>query len=163
MRRCTESACFRPQAINWTNPAVVPLAINCNTIWIEITIFSLTKMRLKICIQICWNSIEIDSKRSKRLQVGKDCDETYLNCWKRREEVSAMCSGGNAIRNITKKKQRSRCMLHTISQTRFSNVFSWIKMYELRLIFHCSLFTSLELTIWQHWFRYWLGAGQAII
>ena len=38
-----------------------------------------------------------------------------------------------------------------ISQT-FSNVFSWMKMYELRLIFHWSLYLRVKL-IFQHWCR----------
>ena len=47
------------------------------------------------------------------------------------------------------------------SQTMFSNAFSWMKMYEFRLKFHWSLFLRFQLTIFQHWFRYWLGADQA--
>ena len=48
-----------------------------------------------------------------------------------------------------------------ISQTAFSNAFSWMKMYEFRLKFHWSLFLRVELTIFQHWFRQWLGAVEA--
>ena len=36
--------------------------------------------------------------------------------------------------------------------------FSWMKMYEFRLEFHWGLFL---LTIFQHWFRKWLGTDQA--
>ena len=46
-------------------------------------------------------------------------------------------------------------------QTTFSKAFSWMKMYKLRSRFHWSLFSSVELTIFQHWFRWWLGTGQA--
>ena len=45
-----------------------------------------------------------------------------------------------------------------VPQTMFSNAFSWMKMYEFRLKFHLSLFLRFQLTIFQHWFRYWLGA-----
>ena len=48
-----------------------------------------------------------------------------------------------------------------VSQTTLSNAFSWMKMVEFRLRFHCSLFLSVQLTIIQHWFRHWLGTGQA--
>ena len=48
-----------------------------------------------------------------------------------------------------------------ISQTTFSNAFSWMKMYEFRLRFHWSFFLRLELTIFQHWFKYWLRTDQA--
>ena len=49
----------------------------------------------------------------------------------------------------------------TVSQTTLSNAFSWMKMLEFRLRFHWSLFLRVQLTIIQHWFRKWLGAGQA--
>ena len=46
-------------------------------------------------------------------------------------------------------------------QTTFSNAFSWMKMFKFRLRFHWSLFPRVQLAIFQHWFRYWLGAEQA--
>ena len=33
-------------------------------------------------------------------------------------------------------------------------------MYEFRLRFHWNLFPRVQLTIFHHWFRQWLGAGQ---
>ena len=38
---------------------------------------------------------------------------------------------------------------------------SGIKMYKFRLIFHLSLCPMVQLPIFQHWFRWWLGAVQA--
>ena len=38
---------------------------------------------------------------------------------------------------------------------------SSMKMFQFRLTFHWSLFLRVQLTIFQHWFRWWLGAGQA--
>ena len=49
----------------------------------------------------------------------------------------------------------------TIFQTTFSNGFLRTKMHEFRLTSHWSLFLGVQLTICQHWFRWWLGAGQA--
>ena len=43
--------------------------------------------------------------------------------------------------------------IETISQTTFSNAFSWMKMYWFRLTFHRNLFPRVQLTIFQHWFR----------
>ena len=43
--------------------------------------------------------------------------------------------------------------MDAISQTTLSNAFSWMKMCELRLKFHWSLFARVQLTIFQHWFR----------
>ena len=40
-----------------------------------------------------------------------------------------------------------------VSQTTLPNAFSWIKMLELWLRFHWSLFLRIQLTIIQHWFR----------
>ena len=51
--------------------------------------------------------------------------------------------------------------MDAISQTPFSNAFSWMKMLEYRLKFQWNLFLRVQLTIFQHWFRLWLGAGQA--
>ena len=47
--------------------------------------------------------------------------------------------------------------MDAISQTTFSNAFSWMKMFEFRL----KLFPRVQLTIFHHWFRSWLGAVQA--
>ena len=54
-----------------------------------------------------------------------------------------------------------RDKMAAVSQTMFSNTFSLMKIYEFRLKFHWSLFLRFQLTIFQHWFRYWLGAVQA--
>ena len=51
--------------------------------------------------------------------------------------------------------------MDAISQTTFSYAFSWMKMFEYRLKFHWSLFLRVQLTISQHWFRWWLGSDQA--
>ena len=51
--------------------------------------------------------------------------------------------------------------MDAILQMIFSSAFSWIKMFEFWLKFHWSLFLRVQLTLFQHWFRQWLGAGQA--
>ena len=48
-----------------------------------------------------------------------------------------------------------------IFQTTFSNGFSWMKMYWFWFKFHWNLFQRVKLTIFQHWFRKWLGTDQA--
>ena len=47
-----------------------------------------------------------------------------------------------------------------INQKTFSNAISLMKMYDFLLRFHWSLFLRVQLTIFQHWFRQWLGASQ---
>ena len=54
-----------------------------------------------------------------------------------------------------------RDKMAAIFQTTFPNAFSWMKMFKFRLRFHWSLFPRVQLTVFQHWFRKWLGAGQA--
>ena len=43
----------------------------------------------------------------------------------------------------------------------FKRIFFSMKMFEFRLKFHLSLLLKVQLTIFQHWFRSWLGAVQA--
>ena len=50
-----------------------------------------------------------------------------------------------------------RDKMDAISQTTFSNAFSWMKMYQFRSKFHWSLFLRVQLTIFHH------GRRQAII
>ena len=47
-----------------------------------------------------------------------------------------------------------------ISQTTLSAALSWMRMLEFLLKFNWSLFLSIQLTIFSHWFRLWLGADQ---
>ena len=55
--------------------------------------------------------------------------------------------------------------MDAIWRTTFSNAFSRMKIFEFRLTFHWGLFPRVQLTILQHWFRYWLAPArrQAII
>ena len=43
--------------------------------------------------------------------------------------------------------------ISAISQTTFSNAFSWTKSFVFWSEFHWSLFLRVQLTIFQHWFR----------
>ena len=70
--------------------------------------------------------------------------------------------GAEAIwKSITPINTLRPRQMDAISQTTFSNAFSWMKMFEFRLKAHWSLFPRVQLTIFQQWFRQWLGAGQA--
>ena len=51
--------------------------------------------------------------------------------------------------------------MDAISQTTFSSICFLMKMFGFRLKFHWSLFLRTQLTIIQHWFRWWLGADKA--
>ena len=45
--------------------------------------------------------------------------------------------------------------------TTFSRAFSSMKIVVFWLNFHWNMFARIQLTIIQHWFRWWLGADQA--
>ena len=51
--------------------------------------------------------------------------------------------------------------MDTILQKTFSNAISWMKTYGFHLQFHWILLPRVQLTIFQHWFREWIGAVQA--
>ena len=54
-----------------------------------------------------------------------------------------------------------RRQMAAIFQTTFANAFYWKKMYNFRLRFHWKLFPEVQLLTFEHWFSWWLGAGQA--
>ena len=64
----------------------------------------------------------------------------------------AWCQHGNHRVTSLINTLRSRQM-DAISQTTSSSAFSWMKIFEFRLKCHWSLFLSIQLTIFQHWFR----------
>ena len=70
------------------------------------------------------------------------------------------CRGG-WMKNRLALTHWGRDKMDVISQTTFSSAFCRTKMFELRWNFHWNLFLWVQLTIFQHWFRQWLGADQA--
>ena len=122
-------------------------------------------------IALRWIPLDLTDDKSTLVQVMAWCHQAtshYLSqCWPR-----SMSPNG-----VTRPQWVNGCMLSyhsglfhwhwdrdkmaTISQTTLSNAFSWMKMLEFQLKFHWSLFLRVQLTIFQHWFRQWLGAIQA--
>ena len=74
-------------------------------------------------------------------------------------QSNMQCSGKHCLYDDLIHWGRDK--MAAISQTMFSNAFCWMIMYEFHLKFHWSLFLRFQLTIFQHWFRYWLGDVQA--
>ena len=74
------------------------------------------------------------------------------------EELALTCRNQVISDSLT---HWGREKMDAISQATFWSAFSWMKMFEFRLKFHWSLFLRVQLTIFQHWFRQWLGAVQA--
>ena len=59
--------------------------------------------------------------------------------------------------SVLSLRRWGRDKMASISQTTFSRAFSWVKMIDFWLKFHWSLFLRVWSTIFQHWFRQWLG------
>ena len=47
-----------------------------------------------------------------------------------------------------------------ILQTAFSNAFSWIEIVSFWSIFHWILFLTVELILYHHWFRLYIGTDK---
>ena len=140
----------RRQAIIWTNAGILligPYGTNFSEILIEILTFSFTKMGLKVS-PAKWRPFCLGLNVLSNIPLL----ESAVTQFTRRLYAS---SGLNDLTHWGRYK------MDAISQTAFSSAFSWMKMHEFRLRFHWSFFLRFELTIFQHWFRQWLGAGQA--
>ena len=74
--------------------------------------------------------------------------------------VDSTCITFRVTLNEIKLTHWGRDKMAAIFQKTFSNGFSWMKIYEFWLTFHWSLFLGVQLTIFQHWFRLWLGTDQ---
>ena len=67
--------------------------------------------------------------------------------------LSIFQDGAGVWRKINDLTHWSRDKMTAISQTTFSYVFSWMKMYEFSPRSHWSVLLKFELIIFQHWFR----------
>ena len=81
-----------------------------------------------------------------------------LRCHHAHYDITVMTSTHWSLEQITtwacfNLTHWGRDKMAAVSQTMFSNAFSWMKIYEFWLIFHWSLFLRVQLTIFQHWFR----------
>ena len=88
------------------------------------------------------------------------CIINAANCKARLVQSSGNVNSTNTLHHFY--FQYVPCLLHTrqsslydysILQTTFSNVFSWMKMWEFRLLSHRSLFQRIQFTIFHHWLR----------
>ena len=85
---------------------------------------------------------------------------TYTICWPnnviQNDGRDLQKSPGISSVSTLGPRQNSRHFAKT-----FSNAFSWMKIFEFRLKVHWILFLMVQLTIFQLWFRKWLGAHHA--
>ena len=73
--------------------------------------------------------------------------------------ITGLCDGVLPFMSFTHIETETKWP--PFSRRHFQMHFSWMKMYEFRLKFHRSLVLGVQLTIFQHWFRWWLGTDQA--
>ena len=94
---------------------------------------------------------------------GKHLGPFSISAWTRSEALQSFLIDCGFLPWIKDwlNSLRLREKMAAISQAISSNAFSWMKIYEFRLWIHRSLSLRFELTIFQHCFRKWLGAGQA--
>ena len=118
----------RHQAIIWTNAGILlirPSGTKFSEVLIEIDVFSFKKMHLKM-----------SSAKCRPFCLG-------LNVL---SVVYGVCVLGY-LKLIPLDK------MDAISQTIFSDAFSWMKSFVFRLKFHWSLCLGDLLTMTHHWFR----------
>ena len=91
--------------------------------------------------------------RAVVLRIGRNCPRTrrdYPRTGRSRNKLRMFCSWDRTGFFLT---HWGRDKIAAIFQTRVSNAFSSMKMFEFRLKFHWSLFLRVQSTISQHWFR----------
>ena len=87
------------------------------------------------------------------------CGNKSLPYWMLMKFCEAICF--NRYQQFCSLTYWGRDKMAAISQTAFSNTFSWMKICGFRLLFHWVLFLSVKKSISHHWFRKWLGANKA--
>ena len=104
------------------------------------------QLRNKFC-EILINVKRHSFTEMQRVMLSASCQQMSL--------ILSLKLNDNALTHWGRDKMAD------IFQTTVSNAFSWMKMFKFRLRFQWSLFPRVQLTIFQHWVRWWLGAGQA--
>ena len=124
----------RRHAIIWSHSGMLsigPLGTNFSEILIEVYTLS-QKCIWKCCLEICGHFVSPSMFKNKPVAWITEKNQCYNPC------------------QLT---HRGRDKMDAISQTTFSNAFSWMKMHEFGLRFHRGLFLRFNLTIGQQWFR----------
>ena len=78
-----------------------------------------------------------------------------------REEIYMSLSLAFCGPSTLELTHRGREKVAAISETIFSNAFSWNCEMKMKIQFHWTLFSMVQLTINQCWFSSWLGTDQA--
>ena len=108
--------------------------------------FALLHNATSITLIIYWNVLFVRPPYIRDLTVYREFKATLTTCLGC-HNLSRQQRGLLAFNSLRPRQ------IHAISQTTFSNAFSWMKMNEFRLGYHWSSFLSFESTIFHNWFR----------
>ena len=113
----------------------------------------------------CWHGLTLIPEWISNYIPYKMCNEMSYSIqlqWFYRSEYPSMFVNTHCCTKRAKYAYPDvQCDILCLHIEAFSNGFSWTNLYEFWLKFHWSLFLGIHITIFQHWFRWWLA--QAII
>ena len=105
--------------------------------------------------------IRISLKFVPKVRIDNKSALVQLMVWRLKQYWSSslthICGTSGRWVNTLRPRQNGS----PFSRRHFKIAFSWMKIYELHLRFHWSLFLGVWLRIFQHWFKLWLGTVQA--
>ena len=113
-----------------------------------------------------WNVIQISQwvKFTKHLHAMWCCWQLWCYPYCAQDTLQPLISGMGVTKVLFPNFLINSSPLDkmaTILAGNISIAFSWMKMIQFWFNFHCTMFPGVQLTISQHWLRYWLGAKQA--
>ena len=116
-------------------PSQWEMTLHCNVVSHWLGAYTTWSLLLIICIWI-YIILCVDHNKIR-------CSQYHIMCY------HACCL--SAIRLYLTHWGRDK--MPAFFQMTFSNVFSWMKMFEFRLKLYWILFLMVQLTIFRHWFR----------
>ena len=128
----------------WT-PFYLPGAQQNGRYCVNIVKYNLRKKVFCILIHILPKCYQLSSLVHVSHWSGQAASH-YLSRW----WPSSLMHASPGLNELT---HWGRNKMADISQTTFSNAFSWMKIHQFLQKFHWSLFLRVELTIFQHRFR----------
>ena len=150
----------RRQTIIWTNAGILligPLGTNFNEIFIEIQTFSFKKVHLKMssgkCCPLCLGlNVLIFTSEGTIVCYWLSCilksqhyhEPIMHNTASNSQQWLAIMCYDEGTLTLVYLTHWGRDKMDAISQTTFSNAFSWMKMFQYRLKFHWSLFLRVK-------------------
>ena len=132
------------------------------TVWQKEANFEVNKIGFLFLVLLkCVPSLKSVTKMQHDLvQTWAESTDRLMDRWTDwgiQHTTPQLHGGGIMTVNTLRPRQNGRHFPDDI----FKCIFFWMKMHEFRLIFHLGFFLRVQLTIFQYWFRQWLGADQA--